>query len=110
MVVIKQNGIPGGAIKFTSVKIAAYDILADEHIQYDPTAGGFTLKLPPTAATNTQVGFKNCSTSTNSVTIDGNGHNVENPSTPGATVASFVTTTAGLSIICQFNGTEWWII
>jgi len=101
------NSIPP---QFTGTKIAAYTAVAGDNVKYDPTAGGFQLDLPASAPPNTQVAFKNVSTSTNSMTFDANGNSIEDPSTPGSTGSSVTSTAAGLSLILQFDGATWWIV
>jgi hypothetical protein len=99
-----------GALEFTGTKTATYTAVAGEHVIYDPTGGTFTINMPPAPLTNQKVAIKNGSTSATAITLSGNGFNVEDPSSPGAGSASVSVSGAGVSVIYQFNGTQWWIV
>lgn len=66
----------------------------------DPTAGPYTLDLPPAPETGDTVCVRNVTASTTAVTIDGNGNNIEGA---GTLAFSGGYTTA----VLVFDGTEW---
>jgi len=104
------GGGGGGGLTFTATKTANYTASAGEAVLYDPSGGTFTLSMPGSPATDDQVGIKNAGTSATAVTLSGNGNNVEDPSSPGSVAASVSVSGGGVSIIYQFDGTQWWIV
>jgi len=54
----------------TGVKTAAYTASAWDFVECDPTAGGFTVTLPPIVHGGEQVVVKNASASANVITIE----------------------------------------
>jgi len=97
-------------LSFTDLKTTSYTAVSWEHVKYDPSTPTVTVSFPASPATDDQVGVKNCTTDTTSCTISGNGNNVEDPSSPGSTAASVGIAAAGVSLIYQYDGTEWWIV
>jgi hypothetical protein len=57
----------------TPVKTAAYTAKPWEVVRCDPTAGGFTVTLPPSPGNAEQIIVKNASDSTNTITISPHG-------------------------------------
>jgi hypothetical protein len=60
----------------TAVKTGAYTTDYGEVVRCDPTGGGFTVTLPSAAAAGAagrQIIVKNASSSTNTITVDGDG-------------------------------------
>jgi hypothetical protein len=66
--------------------------------------------MPASASTNAQVAIKNVTTSGATLTLSGNGNTVEDPVAPGTTASSVSVIGAGVSLIYQFDGTDWWIV
>jgi len=100
-----------GALDFSGTKVGAYTAIVGEHVKYDATAGPFTLDFPASASPNAQVAFKNVTTDgTTVITYDGNGNDIEDPGSPGSVGATAAVAVAGVSVIYQFDGTQWWII
>jgi hypothetical protein len=103
--------VPGasGALDFTGTKVTTYTASVGEHVKYNPAAV-WTLSMPASASTNAQVALKNVTTSGATLTLSGNGNTVEDPVAPGTTAASVSVIGAGVSLIYQFDGTDWWIV
>jgi len=95
---------------FTGLKTGAYTAVAGERVKFDPSGGTFPLDFPAFPAPDTIVSFKNCSTSTTAITLDGNGSNVEDPASPGGGSATVSMSGAGAGLDYQYDGTQWWIV
>jgi hypothetical protein len=97
-------------LSFTTVKTTNYTGNSWEHIKYDPSGGTFTITFPPSPAIGDKIGTKNVTASAISITVNGNGNNLEGPLAPGTTAASVSVGGAGRSLIWQYDGTVWWVV
>ena len=75
---------------------------SDGTVLCDTSGGAFTEKLPPTPAKG-QIENVKLINSTNLLTINGNGANIDGS-------ATISTSTRNQSFQIQFDGTAWWII
>jgi hypothetical protein len=109
-------GPSGGLLAMTTVKADAtdgpiYTSGSAEKILYDPTnTQGFTLRPYSTPSKDDLWGVKNVTNDTTSMTISGNGENVEDPSVPGSFASSFLMGAAGISVTWQYDGSQWLVI
>lgn len=97
-------------LSFTTVKTTNYTGNSWEHIKYDPSGGTFTITFPPSPSIGDKIGTKNVTASAISITVNGNGNNLEGPLAPGTTAASVSVGGAGRSLIWQYDGTVWWVV
>ena len=96
---------------FTSAKTSNYTAASKEFVRYDISGPTFILKMPSAPSTDDRVGIKNVTTDISAITLDGNGNNVEDPSSPGSVAASVSVAGAGISLIYQYDGAgKWWIV
>lgn len=98
-----------GGLTPTAAKVANYTALFNERVLYDPSGGTFTITAPVTPLTGEQWAIKNVTTDTTSITINGNGNNIEDPLGP-AFVASYAVNITLISVIYMFDGTNWIIL
>lgn len=77
-----------------------------ELVLYDPSGGTFTINAPANPVLGDRWAVKNTTTDTTSVTINGNGNNIEDPGA-GAIVASYGLATALVSLDYLYDGTNW---
>lgn len=96
----------GGGLSVTAVKTANYTASAGDLVRYNPSGGTFTITFPAVPSTDDQVGTKNVNSSTASITLAGNGNNVESPATYSV-AASQTITGDGIALIYQYDGTNW---
>lgn len=96
--------VPPGAdgLSWTAVQTADFEAAVGDLVPYDPTGGSFTLDFPPNPLDNQLCGFKNVTDSLIPVTFDGNGHDVESPSS-FLEVSSFLLAHNGITLIYKFN-------
>lgn len=81
-----------------------------EHVYCDPSSFAVTVNLPlsTSAVAGDCVIVSNDTTSTaNSITINGNGANIADPTSPGAYIASVAVSVAGFVGRWRYNGTRW---
>jgi hypothetical protein len=90
----------------TNPIIANHTSINGERVWYNPSGGTFTLKAPSSPALGHKWACKNATTDITSITIDGNGVNIENP-VAGSIGATFGLAVALVSIEWEFNGTNW---
>ena len=95
---------------FTTVKVAAYTAVSGELVRYNAAGPTFTISMPAAPSTNDRVGIKNVTTSAGLITLSGNGNNVEDPTSPGTQAISASIVGAGISLIYQYDGAEWWVV
>lgn len=85
-------------------------ITVTEYQQYDPSGGAFTLNAPATPAAGNMFGIKNMSNnSTTEITLDGNGSNIEDPSS-FALSATVQVKGDGIGLVYQYNGSSWVLV
>ncbi len=73
----------------TSLDVAAAATLSDNSqrlVRYNPSAGGFTIELPPSPSPGDTFTFKEVAGSANPVILDGNGKLIEGAATYVLTV------------------------
>jgi hypothetical protein len=80
-----------------------------ERVLYDPSGGTFTISAPASPTKDDRFSIKNTTVDVTSMTISGNGTNIEDPST-STFLASFALATALVSIDFLFDGTNWIIV
>ena len=80
----------------------------NDFVKYDPSGGTFTVNAPATPVADDRFGVKNAVGDTTTITLSGNGSNIEDPGT-FALSASVSVTGAGISLIYQYDGTSWFI-
>lgn len=91
------------------VVTGAHTAKAGELVFYDPTGGSFQIDAPASPTQGDRFAIKNSTTDATSVTIDGNGNNIEDPNT-STLVASFGLAAALVSLDFVFDGTKWLIL
>ena len=97
-------------LSFTTTKVATYTGAAWEYIKYDPSGGTFQLNFPASPSIGDRIGTKNVTTNATTITVSGNGKNLEDPGAPGSTAASVTVGGAGDYQVWQYDGTVWWIV
>ena len=103
--------LPGtGAIpSLTGLKIANYPANVLDLVLYDPSGGTFQIDAPTSPSLGERWSLKNATTNVTAVTIDGNGNNIENPSTT-TIVASYSLAVALVSVDYIYDGTNWLVL
>ena len=94
---------------FTSTKSGSYTAVTGDFVKFDPSGGTFTLTAPSSPAVNDRIGLKNVTTSSLAITISGNGNDIEDAAAPGSGSLSVSMSGPGVSLIYQYDGTQWWI-
>ena len=90
-----------------------YTLAKGESVFVDVSGGVVTIKMPLTAS---RVGEKHTVTddvgdaSANNITVDGNGHNVEDPNTPGTFSATVLISVKSASVDWRWDGSKWKIV
>ena len=92
-----------GGIVYTTVKTANYTAVANDGVLTNTTGGAFTVNLPATPSTGTQVFVADSAGTwaTNNLTIGRNGSTIEGSGT------DLVCDINGVNIQCVYNGTTW---
>jgi hypothetical protein len=95
--------VGGGGITYGAVKTTTYTAVANDGVQTNTTSGAFTVNLPASPATGTQVFVVDSfgTWGTNNLTIGRNGSTIEGSAT------DLVCDINGVSIQCIYNGTTW---
>ena len=97
-----------GSFTLLTERTGAYTADGNERLPWNASGGGFTLTAPVTSVSGVQWAlFENASDAT-SITIDGNGAQIENPA--GGFASSFAVAVADISLVYLWNGTRWKII
>lgn len=100
-----QIANPEGVWSITSVQTGTYGASVGEVVRCDPSGGGFTVNLPTASGiAGQQVVVKNVTSSTNTITVDGNGAETIDGS------ATETITTAWGSLALVSDGTNWLVI
>jgi hypothetical protein len=80
-------------------------------VPYIPTGSVFPIFAPTGPTQGDQFGVKNVSPiGPTGVYLDGNSHGIENPLQSYTTVASFYLTGDGISVLWEYDGTNWNVI
>lgn len=74
----------------------------NDYVKYDPTLGSFTINAPASPVKDDRFGIKNCVADTTTITLSGNGNNIEDPGT-FALSSSVSVSGAGISLIYQYD-------
>jgi hypothetical protein len=99
----------GTNLEFTALVTSGPTTAAvNDFVKYDPSGGTFTINAPSSPVKDDRFGIKNSTADTTSITLSGNGSNIEDPGT-FALSASVSVTGAGVSLIYQYDGTSWFI-
>jgi hypothetical protein len=95
--------VGGGGITYGAVKTTTYTAVANDGVLTDTTGGAFTVNLPATPATGTQVFIADSAGTwgTNNLTIGRNG------STIAGSATDLVCDINSVSIQCIYDGTTW---
>lgn len=83
---------------------------AGERMIYDPTAGTFQISAPASPVMGTRWATKNRSADLTSITISGNGLNIENPTASFSLAATFLLSGDGISVEWEYDGTQWLVV
>lgn len=109
-------GPSGSSLITTTVKNdtndgPVYTSPSAERVLFDPaSAVGFTVRPQGAPAKDELWSTKNVTVSANTMTINGNGNNIENPSIPGSFPTSFIFAAAGFGFDWQYDGTMWILV
>jgi hypothetical protein len=102
--VVNSSGVStgGGLVLATATKTATYTYTASDYLIIgNTTSGSFTVNLEATPTAG-QIHVLKKSVAANTLTLGGNGNNID-----GA--ATLAVTTQYTSYTVQFDGTQWWI-
>ncbi|MGB0868031.1 MAG: hypothetical protein ACPGSD_00425 [Flavobacteriales bacterium] len=102
--VIRKADFPKSNISAVGTKTADYPaVSSDEYILMDATSGNLTTTLLSSPATGQRITIKKIDGSSNTVTIDGNGKNIE-----GAVSRVISVPYQYYSLV--YNGTQWFLV
>ena len=99
-----QSSAPAaGGIVYTAVKTTTYTAVSNDGVLTNTTGGAFTVNLPASPATGTQVFIADSAGTwaTNNLTIGRNGSTIEGSAT------DLVCDISGVNVQCVYNGTTW---
>lgn len=103
------GGGGGGGVTFTAIIAANFTAATTNIVRFDPSGGTFQIDAPPAPSTNDEFGVKNVTTDLTTITVSGNGFNIEGLATftPAAT-----TLIGGDGVVVRwgFDGTQWVIL
>jgi len=83
---------------------------AGERMLYDPTGCTFQINAPASPVMGTRWATKNRSADLTSITISGNGSNIENPTASFSLAATFLLSGDGISVEWEYDGTQWVVV
>lgn len=93
----------------TTVQTSSFTANSNTRYKYDASTFSGTISLPANPVNGDTVTLKNASANTSSVTLSGNGNNVEDPST--YVLAATVSLSGnGAAFTYSFDGTQWFLI
>lgn len=100
-----------GLLTPTAVKVGAYTAVTGDLVFYDPSGGTFQIDAPDnaTAELGDKFAIKNVTADVTSVTVHGNGQNIEDPGT-ASLGASFAFTSKFGTVTFIFDSTNWIIV
>lgn len=81
-----------------------------ERVLYDPSGGTFTINAPASPTIGDHWAVKNVTSDVTTITINGNGNNIEDPTVSFSPAASFSLSGDGISIEWEFDGVQWLVI
>jgi hypothetical protein len=95
--------VGGGGITYGAVKTTTYTAVANDGVLTNTTSAAFTVNLPATPSTGTQVFIADSAGTwgTNNLTIGRNGSTIEGSAT------DLVCDISGVNVQCVYNGTTW---
>jgi hypothetical protein len=93
----------------TTVHATAFTALVNRKHKYDASTFAGNISMPASPANGDQIVLKNASSSTNNVTLSGNGNNVESPTTYSL-AATATLSGDGAAFTYSFDGTQWLLI
>lgn len=91
----------------TGTKTNNYIAKQSDNVLCNPSGGGFTVTFPATPTQGGTLSIKNVSTSTNTILLDGNGKNIEEPVAGFIKSATVSLSTAGFAGNWQYDGADW---
>jgi hypothetical protein len=77
---------------------------------YDPTGGTFQLNASASPTMGDRWAVKNRSSSATAITIDGNGVDIEDPTSSFTLAANFSLSGDGISVEWEYDGTQWVVV
>jgi len=80
-----------------------------DYQRYDPSGGTFQIDMPAGPTRGEMVGIKNVTSSATAITLDGNGNDVEDPTTFSLGASASVSGD-GIGLLYQYDGTQWLLI
>lgn len=93
-----------------AIATTAVTAVINEIQRYNP-ATTFTMDAPASPSVNDEFSTKNVTTSIVNITLDGNGNNIEGPTSNGAVAATVqVGGAGGESLKFKYDGTDWRLI
>lgn len=98
-----------GVLTPTAIQTGVAAAAVGDLLLYDPTLGPYQIDAPGVPAVGDRFALKNVTIDATSVTIDGNGTNIEDPNT-STFVASFGLAAALVSLDYIYDGTNWIIL
>lgn len=105
---------PTKAIQIVNPTAVIVDTTAavGERVIYDPSGATnpITISAPLAPELGDQWAVKNRTADLTSITIDGNGNNIENPTASFSLAANFSLSGDGISIEWEFDGIQWLVI
>lgn len=104
------QGFPSRFTYPSSTVTTNHTALLWQRVTFDPTGGTFTVSAPPSASAGDQWAVKNVSADVTGVTIDGNGSNIEDPTSSFSLAASFTLSGDGISVVWEYDGTQWLVV
>jgi hypothetical protein len=104
-----SSGSPTQITWNVTTQTASFTAVSNTKYKYDASSFSGTISMPASPANGDTVVLKNASSSTASVTVSGNGNNIEDPSTYSL-VASTTVSGDGCSVTYSFDGTQWLLI
>lgn len=98
-----------GILTPTTIQTGAATASNGDLVLYDPSGGTFQIDAPLTPEAGDLFAIKNTTIDVTSVTIDGNGNNIEDPAT-ASFVTDFALAVKLVTISYLFDGTNWIVI
>ena len=100
---LNATGNTATAFFWVVTQTSLYATSAFEIVPVDPSGGVFQVDLPVAPVLGDMIMLVNITTSSNTVTVSGNGKNIN-------LAASYAMTDPQEAILVSYNGTEWFIL
>ena len=92
----------GSSLVFTGLVVANTTASVNDFVKYDPSGGTFTIDAPVSPTKDDRFAVKNSTADTTTITLDGNGNNIEDPGS-FALSSSVSVSGAGIALIYQYD-------